>query len=128
VLGWSISPADNLIEEVSMKRTALLASLVLGAAPFLFTPAVHAWHTYDPVIYHRFQNQENRIDQGIASGRLTPSEAARLSGMQARIRHEEMLMKADGRLTGRERFQLHHDLNHSSRAMNRMKHNGRFAY
>jgi hypothetical protein len=35
-----------------------------------------------------------------------------------------MLMKSDGRLTGRERFQLHHDLNHSSRAIYRMKHNG----
>jgi hypothetical protein len=68
--------------------------------------------------------QEHRINQGIASGRLTAGETARLLDMEARIRTEEMIMKSDGRLTGRERLRLQHNLNHSSWAIYRMKHNG----
>ena len=111
-----------------MERIVLFSALVLFSAMFFFTPAGHAWRTDNPGIHQRFENQEQRISRGISSGRLTPYETARLWDIQARIRHEEMLMKSDGRLTGMERIRLHHNLNRSSKAIFRMKHNGRFAY
>jgi hypothetical protein len=114
--------------EVCMERFVLFSALVFCTALFLFDPAVHAWQTYDPGVHQRLANQEQRINRGISCGRLTPYETARLWDINARIRYEEMLMKSDGRLTGRERFQLHHDINHSSRAIYRMKHNGLQAY
>lgn len=111
-----------------MERIILFTALVFCTALFLFTPAVHAWQAYDPFIRQRMGRQEHRVNQGIASGRLTAGETARLLDMQARIRTEEMAMKSNGRLTGRERIRLHRDLNHSNRAIYRMKHNSSFAY
>lgn len=107
-----------------MERIILFASLVFCTALFLFTPSVQAWHTNDPFIHQRLERQEQRINRGVWSGRISPAESARLWSIQARIRNEEFLMKYDGRLTGRERLRLQHDLNHSSRAIYRMKHNG----
>ncbi len=49
------------------------------------------------------QNQEQRIDQGVSSGALTPKEAGRLEGEQARIQKTEQRVKSDGRLTPKER-------------------------
>jgi hypothetical protein len=106
-----------------MERYVLFTTLVFCTALFLFTPAVHAWQTSDPWIQKRFVNQERRINRGIANGRLNPHETASLLAAQTNIMHHEMAMRSDRRLT-RERFQLHHDLNHSSRAIYRMKHNG----
>lgn len=107
-----------------MERIGVLAALVVCTALFLFAPSVYAWQTNDPFIHQRMGRQEHRINQGIASGRLTAGETARLLDMEARIRTEEMIMKSDGRLTGRERLRLQHNLNHSSWAIYRMKHNG----
>jgi len=114
--------------EVCMERYVVFTTLVFCTALFLFTPAVHAWQTYDPGVHQGLANQELRINRGISCGRLTPYETARFWDINARIRYEEKLMKSYGRLTGRERLQLHHDLNHSSRAIYRMKHNSPFAY
>lgn len=106
-----------------MERIILFAVLVFCATLFLFTPSAQAWHTNDPFIHQRLERQEHRINRGIASGRITPAESARLWGIQARIRNEEFLMKYDGRLTGQERLRLQHDLNRSSWAINRMIYN-----
>jgi len=107
-----------------MERIVLLTALVFCATLLFFPPSVFAWQTRDPVIHQRMGHQEQRINRGIVSGRLTAGETARLLDMQARIRTEEMIMKSDGSLTGRERLRLQHDLNHSSSAIYRMKHNG----
>lgn len=111
-----------------MERIVLFTALVFCTALFLFTPAVHAWQAYNPWIHQRLENQEQRINRGVRSGRLTPYEAAWLWDVQARIYNEEMLMRSDGKLTGRERLRLHHELNHSSRAVHHMKRNGLFAH
>lgn len=107
-----------------MERIVLLAALVFCVTLLFFPPSVFAWQTNDPLVHQRMGHQEQRINRGIASGRLTAGETAKLLDMQARIRTEEMVMKSDGRLTGRERLQLQHNLNHSSWAIYRMKHNG----
>ncbi len=57
--------------------------------------------TNDPGIQQRMQNQEQRIDQGVTSGALTPKETGRLEAEQAKIQQTEQRMKSDGQLTGR---------------------------
>ncbi|WP_298273543.1 hypothetical protein [Geobacter sp.] len=81
--------------------------------------------TNDPGIQQREVNQQRRIDQGVASGQLTPREAGRLEARQAKIAQDEARMKSDGNLTARERRQLQREQNRASRAIYRKKHNAR---
>jgi hypothetical protein len=60
----------------------------------------------DPGIQQRMDHQENRIEQGVQSGALTPRETGRLEGEQAKIQQTEERMKSDGKLTGNERERL----------------------
>ena len=83
--------------------------------------------TRDPGVKIRQAIQEERIDQGVASGELTPWEAGRLEAQQARIKQREQRMKEDGQLTVRERRRLHRQQNRASRNVYRKKHNGRAA-
>lgn len=80
-----------------------------------------------PVIDQRQINQERRIDQGVASGQLTPREAGRLEAQQARIQQREQRMKSDGNLTAAERRALTRQENRASRNIYRKKHNLRAA-
>lgn len=75
-----------------------------------------------PGVDQREQRQQQRIRQGVHSGQLTPQEAARLEAEQARIRHEEAAMKADGKLDPIERRKLQRDLDRSSRHIAEEKH------
>jgi len=86
-----------------------------------------AGNTDDPVIQQREANQQKRIDQGVASGRLTPREAGRLEAQQAKIKQDETRMKADGNLSRRERTKLTKEQNRASRTIFRKKHNRRTA-
>jgi len=51
----------------------------------------------------REHKQQMRIQEGVASGALTPREAAKLEVEQAKIRAKEQAMKADGVVTKQER-------------------------
>ncbi|MCB4359252.1 hypothetical protein [Quatrionicoccus australiensis] len=86
-----------------------------------------------PRVDQRQANQEQRIDQGVASGSLTQREANRLENGQQRVDNMENRAKADGVVTKRERARLHvaqdaqsdrihaqkhdrqHDFNHNGR-------------
>jgi hypothetical protein len=93
-------------------------SLTLGSFP--------AWAgTNSPGIDRREYNQQNRLYQGVDSGRVTPRENFLLQREQARINAAEARMKADGQLTRRERARLHSRLDASRRHIYRAKHNGR---
>jgi hypothetical protein len=81
--------------------------------------------TNDPVIQQRELNQEQRIQQGVNSGQVTPREAGRLDAQQVRIQQQESRMKSDGQLTGRERDRLTREQNRASRNIYRKKHNVR---
>ncbi|MCS6292578.1 MAG: hypothetical protein H8J66_05835 [Nitrospira sp.] len=70
-------------------------------------------------------NQQNRIEQGVQSGRLTKKEAARLERGQARVDRTEARAGADGHVTGREQARIQHRENVQSRHIYREKHNGR---
>lgn len=95
-------------------------ALVVTSAP------VNA-QTNDPGIQKRMENQENRIEQGVKSGQLTPREAGRLETEQARIQQNEERMKADGKLTAGERERLTRQQNKASKDIYRLKHNNRKA-
>lgn len=94
------------------------------ACMFMMSAAAFAG-TNDPVIQQREANQQQRIEQGVRSGQLTPREAGRLEGQQARLQQNEARMKADGNLTPRERARLTREQNRSSRNIYRKKHNNR---
>jgi hypothetical protein len=95
--------------------STLLATLSLAAQAQTNTPRVD----------QRQANQERRIDQGVAAGSLSASEAARLERQQDRVDHMENRAKSDGQVTRRERAKLHAAQDHSSRTIARKKHNGR---
>jgi hypothetical protein len=75
-----------------------------------------------PGIDKRQQNQEQRIDQGQASGQLTGRESRRLDRQQARINRAETAAKADGAVTQGERKHLHAMQNHASKSIHHQKH------
>jgi hypothetical protein len=103
-----------------MKR--FLISTVCGGlvVAFLHVPAMA--QTDDPGIQKRMENQENRIEQGIASGQLTPRETGRLEAQQTKIKQDELRMKSDGVLTAREQAKLTREQNRASRRIYRQKH------
>ena len=110
-----------------MKRVITAVNLTIGAclAATLFAGIVYAGSTDDPGIQQREQNQQQRIQQGINSGALTPKEAGRLEAQQARITQREERMKADGTLTAAERRKLNREQNRASKNIYRKKHNER---
>lgn len=60
-----------------------------------------------PGIDQRQANQENRIDQRIASGQLNEREAAKLNKQQDHIDSMENKAKADGVVSKKERQRIH---------------------
>jgi hypothetical protein len=70
----------------------------------------------------RQHNQMDRIRDGAASGELTRGETGRLVGEQRAIRREESAYRSDGVLTGRERADLHRDLDRSSNHIWQQRH------
>lgn len=69
-------------------------------------------------------NQEQRIQQGMASGQLTHREAARLEAGQARVGRAEARAGADGHVGPREQAGIQHRQDHQSRKIFRQKHDG----
>lgn len=102
-----------------MSYSKVIAVAVLALA--VSTPAF-AGSADTPVIDKRQANQEQRIDQGIASGQLTEREAARLDRGQDRIDNMENRAKSDGVVTNKERARIHHAQDVQSRKIYREKH------
>jgi hypothetical protein len=75
----------------------------------------------------RHGDQAGRIEQGVASGRLTPHEAGRVERQQASIDAQEARMRTrdGGHLTGYDRTRLQHRENNASRHIYHAKHNRR---
>lgn len=97
----------------TLLRTTLgLALLVAGVAAQAATPRADA----------REQNQQARIDQGVATGQLTAVEAARLDARQEHVENVEARAKADGHVTLAERAKLERTQDRNSRAIARQKH------
>ena len=77
----------------SLFKFAFIAGLTFLVAAEVAYGQVQSYGTNDPGIHQRMQNQQQRIDQGINSGQLTPQEAGRLEARDARIKQDEARMK-----------------------------------
>jgi hypothetical protein len=106
----------------SALKLAFFAGLTFLIAAEVAYGQSQTYGTHDPGIQQRMQNQEQRIDQGVSSGALTPKEAGRLEGEQARIQQTEQRMKSDGQLTQKERQKLNNMQDLSSKHIYKQKH------
>lgn len=80
-------------------------------------------------VQERIDNQQNRIDQGVKSGELTPGEAANLEKHETRIEDERNrdLKKNGGKLTRKQHRRLNRQENRQSKRIYRKKHNDKEA-
>jgi len=101
-----------------MKKIVALLSFMTFMGVFM----AQAQNIATPGVNERQENQRDRLQQGVASGELTRSEAARSRKDQREIRRTEKRMKADGDMTKRERARLQHKQNKASRKLARNKH------
>jgi hypothetical protein len=76
-----------------------------------------------PTVDQRQANQEARIQQGVASGQLTPKETAKLERGQAKVANQEAKAKADGVVTPKERAKLAKAQDRQSKKIYKKKHN-----
>jgi hypothetical protein len=96
-----------------MKQLVWGVMLVLGSATVL---------AETPVADQRQENQEERIEQGVATGEVTKREEARLDAQQERIENKEERIEADGVVTKRERARLQRSENRASANIAKQKH------
>lgn len=90
---------------------------------------VHDGHNHDghnhsgkPTIHERQENQQNRIDEGVKSGKLTPEEAERLEKRMHETQHSKKAAKADGNMTDKERMEIRKEQKKTGKAIHRQKH------
>lgn len=104
-----------------MKSKLLTASLLASAlfAGLGMSPAM-AQGTNTPRIDQAQQAISARIQQGLASGHITPSEAQALYRRDREISVRESQYKANGSATAQERAQLRSDLDHLASEVERM--------
>ncbi|MFP8777742.1 hypothetical protein [Hydrogenophaga sp. RWCD_12] len=103
--------------------TVSALALGLGAASLAqaATPAELQAQRVD----NRQARQDARIDQGAASGQLTPREQRRLRHQQQHVSNLEDRVEADGKVTGKEAAHMEHAQDRASRNIYRKKHNHR---
>jgi hypothetical protein len=97
---------------------ALIAALTAGS--LFIGAAAHAG-----VVSGRLNRQGARIDQGVASGALTPGETRRLEREQRVIARTRTRALSDGVMTAREARHLAREQNRASRDISRLEHNAR---
>ncbi len=69
------------MQDYTFKEGIMHNSMKAGVIAAIMTVAATvSAGTNDPVIQQRELNQQQRIDQGVQSGHLTPREAGRLEG------------------------------------------------
>jgi hypothetical protein len=103
--GWA-HPLNLIFWRINMNIRHFIMSVALlssAAAMAQTTPPT----SNTPRVDERQANQQQRIDQGVASGQLTAQEADRLNNAQARVDTYEAKAKSDGKVTRRERANLH---------------------
>ena len=80
--------------------------LLTVSAMTLMTSGMAFAEAETPVIDQRQTNQEQRIDQGIASGQLNERETNRLNKQQEHVNKMEDRAKSDGVMTKNERARI----------------------
>ena len=115
-----------------MKNELLLLSSLIGLA-VAATFASGAAMAQDNVPGHprvnevnqRLENQQDRIQKGVADGQITGKQAARDEKQDANIARRESADEAkhNGHLTKGEQRRLNRSENHDSRRIHRQRHN-----
>ncbi len=80
-----------------------------------------------PRVEKREAKQDTRIQNGVASGQLTPKETYRLEKEQAAINKAETKAEADGKVTKHERKRLAKMQNKASKDIYKQKHDAQTA-
>lgn len=107
--------------EFYMKIKTLVGALAMAMAGLAMAqPAT-------PHLDKREARQQQRIDQGVASGQLTANETNRLDKREAKLAADEAAAKSDGKVTRAERRKLQREANRDSRAIRRQKHDAQTA-
>ena len=111
-------------EGLIMKIQTLIAAIALTAAGAAFAqaPAAVKDPLATPGIDQRQANQQKRIEQGVASGQLTPKETVKLEKREGKLEADKLSAKADGTVTTAERRKLRREAKRTSRAVARQKH------
>lgn len=99
-----------------------LSVITLSAASLLLAGGAWAQASTTPRVDKRQENQQARIDQGVASGQLTVREQRRLEAEQRAIARGESAAKADGTVTPGERRALNRAQNRAGHDIARQKH------
>jgi hypothetical protein len=73
----------------------------------------------------REENQEQRIQEGAASGSINAEEQAKLDAHQARIDGAEAKAEADGKVTKKEKAKIERMQDRRNRSIVHKKHNKR---
>lgn len=94
--------------------------VMLASATLLIAGAAYGGRIQD-----RMLRQDARIDQGAASGALTPGETQRLDAEQNVIARTRDRALADGRIGPREARLITGEQNRASRNIYRLTHNDR---
>jgi len=111
-----------------MKRIVTILAAITLAATLAGTASAQTFDNgpHGPNgIDRREWRQSRRIHDGVRDRDLTRGEARRLWAGQRRIHRMETRRWHDGRLSMRDRFHMHRALNHQSRRIYRLRHNGR---
>lgn len=98
-----------------------LRTLLLCLASLAVGPALAASNA-TPGVDQRQANQDQRIQQGVASGELNTREARRLNRQQDAIENAESRAKADGKVTAAERKRLDNAQDRASTNIAKQKH------
>ncbi|MBL8312728.1 MAG: hypothetical protein JNK55_03180 [Rubrivivax sp.] len=101
-------------------RSDLATSLVLLAVAA--TTSAMAGPAQTPGLDQRQARQDQRIQQGVASGELNQREARRLENQQDRVEAAETRAKADGKVTAVERRRLDRAQDRASANIAKQKH------
>ena len=104
-----------------MKTKALVTVLALTMAGLSMA------QTATPNLDKREANQQQRIDQGVASGQLNAKETNRLQKREAKLAADEAAAKADGTVTRAERRKLQREAHRDSKAIRQQKHDAQTA-
>ncbi len=111
-----------------MKTHLLLSAFVLSLAGTAFAQSASPQGSASmPRVEKRQERQQQRIDQGVASGSLTGKEAQRLQSQQTRIEAAENRAQADGKVTRKERAAMEARQDKASRRIAKQKHDAQTA-
>ena len=114
-----------------MKIQILISALVLAASGAVFAQATSTPVVKDPTatpgLDQRQAQQQNRIEQGVASGQLNKKETVRLEKREGKLEADKLIAKSDGKVTKQERKKLRREANRDSKAIYKQKHDKQVA-